>query len=122
MKRVLVIDDEAGVREIIQLSLATVAGWEVLTAESGDAGVEIAQAEPLDAILLDVMMPDQDGVTTFQQLQTNPKTAAIPVIFLTAKARNSELQRFMDLGIAGVITKPFEARNLVRQIRTLLNW
>ncbi|MEM8806276.1 MAG: response regulator [Cyanobacteria bacterium P01_G01_bin.38] len=120
MKRVLVIDDETGVREIIQLSLETAAGWQVLTADSGAAGIAIAQVEPLDVILLDVMMPDQDGVVTFQQLQTDPKTADIPVIFLTAKARNTELQRFTDLGVTGVITKPFEARNLVRQIRAIL--
>ncbi|MEM9908550.1 MAG: response regulator [Cyanobacteria bacterium P01_D01_bin.44] len=122
MKRILVVDDEAGVREIIQLSLATAAGWDVLTAVSGSEGVAIAQTEALDAILLDVMMPNQDGVATFHQLQTDPQTAAIPVIFLTAKARLSEQQRFRELGVAGVITKPFEAQALVRQIRAILNW
>jgi len=121
-KQVLVIDDEDGVREIIKLCLEAVAGWEVLTANSGLAGLVLAEVEKPDAILLDVMMPEIDGSTTFEALQTNPTTEDIPVIFLTAKARVSDQRQFTSLGIAGVITKPFNPEELVGQIQGILSW
>jgi CheY-like chemotaxis protein len=121
-KRVLIIDDEDGVREIIQFSLEAVADWEVLTAASGREGLETAQAQQPDAILLDVMMPDMDGPTTFQQLQLNVATRHIPTIFLTAKVRASEQQQLLDLGVTGTIAKPFKAQDLANQIRVILSW
>jgi CheY-like chemotaxis protein len=121
-KRILVIDDEDGIREIIQICLEAAAGWEVLTAASGTEGLEKAEAFQPDAILLDVMMPDMDGPTTFRQLQANSATRHIPTILLTAKAKISEQKQFIDLGVTGVITKPFKAQDLVDQIREILNW
>lgn len=121
-KKILVIDDEDGIREIIQICLEVAAGWEVLTAASGSEGLAIAKQQQPDAILLDVMMPDMDGPTTFRQLQADATTAHIPTILLTAKAKISEQQQFIDLGVTGVITKPFKAQELVDQIRAILNW
>jgi len=121
-KRILVIDDEDGIREIIQISLEVAAGWEVLTASSGNEGLITANIEQPDAILLDVMMPDMDGPTTFRQLQANAATQGIPTILLTAKAKISEQQQFIDLGVAGVITKPFKAVDLVTTICKILSW
>lgn len=121
-KRILVIDDEDGIREIIQISLEAAAGWDVLTAASGSEGLENAQISQPDAILLDVMMPDMDGPTTFRQLQANSATKHIPTILLTAKAKISEQKQFIDLGVKGVITKPFKAMDLVKQIREILHW
>jgi CheY-like chemotaxis protein len=121
-KKILVIDDDDGVREIIQFSLEAAAGWEVSTADSGSEGLAKAEAEQPHAILLDVMMPDMDGAQTFRQLQTNPAIQHIPTIFLTAKAKTNELQQFIDLGVAGVITKPIKAQALVDQIRAILYW
>lgn len=121
-KRVLVIDDEDGVREVIKICLEAAAGWEVLTAASGNNGLKIAELEQPDAILLDVMMPDMDGPSTFKQLQANEHTQHIPTILLTAKAKTSEQEQFKNLGVAGVITKPFEAQGLVEGIRTILEW
>jgi CheY-like chemotaxis protein len=121
-KRILVIDDDDGVREIIQFSLEAAAGWDVSTADSGSKGLAKAEAEQPNAILLDVMMPDMDGAETFRQLKTNGAIQHIPTIFLTAKSKSSDLQQFIDLGVAGVITKPIKAQDLVEQIRTLLRW
>ncbi|MGC9505299.1 response regulator [Baaleninema sp.] len=120
-KCVLVVDDD-GVREIVQISLEAAAGWEVLTAASGREAIAIAAAERPDAILLDVMMPDMDGAETFKQLQSHPDTRQIPTIFLTAKAQASECEAYLALGVTGVITKPFAALNLVEDIRGILNW
>lgn len=122
MKRLLVIDDDDGVREIVQFSLEAVAGWQVLTAASGDEGLSKAAAELPDAILLDVMMPELDGAGTFRQLQENAKTCRIPTILLTAKATTNEYNQLMQLGVAGVITKPFKAQDLVAQIQQILAW
>ncbi|WP_413160654.1 response regulator [Capilliphycus salinus ALCB114379] len=121
-KRILVIDDEDGVRDIIQITLETVAGWEVIAASGGQEGLEIALAQQPDAILLDVMMPNLDGPATFKQLRSYSQTQHIPTILLTAKAKSSEQQEYANLGVNGVIVKPFEAQNLVKQIRRLLGW
>ncbi|NJO43381.1 MAG: response regulator [Cyanobacteria bacterium RU_5_0] len=121
-KRVLIIDDEQGIRKIVEIALKAIAGWEVLAAASGQEGLTIAAAEQPDAILLDVMMPGMDGIATFQQMQATPELQAIPTILLTAKAQTSEQRQFAELPIAGVITKPFKAPDLVKQMRSLLNW
>ncbi len=121
-KKILVIEDEDGLREITQFSLEAAAGWDVSTAASGSEGLIKAEAEQPDAILLDVMMPDMDGTETFRQLQANPATQTIPTIFLTAKARGSEQQALLNLGISGVITKPIKPQELVAQIREILRW
>jgi CheY-like chemotaxis protein len=121
-KCVLVIDDEDGVREIVQFSLEAVAGWKVLTAASGIEGLSLAEAEHPDAIILDVMMPSMDGPTTFKELQANLATRDIPTIMLTAKARSSEQKELIELGVAGVLAKPFKAMELVSQIQNILHW
>lgn len=121
-RRILVIDDEDGIREIIQICLEAVAGWQVFTAASGSEGLANAQSTLPDAILLDVMMPDMDGPTTFRQLRANALTQDIPTILLTAKAKISEQQQFINLGVTGVITKPFKAQDLVDQMRAILGW
>ncbi len=121
-KRVLIIDDEPGIRRILQISLKALTSWEVLVASSGSAGLEIATAERPDVILLDMMMPGMDGVTTLHRLREQIGIQHIPIIILTAKAQASEQQEFSHLAIQGVITKPFKAVNLVDQIRSLLNW
>jgi len=121
-KRVLIVDDDIGIRRIVQLTFQTIANWDVLLASSGSEGVAIAETELPDAILLDVMMPGMDGIETFVKMQANPNTKPIPIILLTAKTKVSEQQHFNNIAIAGVITKPFKAPQLVDQIRSILNW
>ncbi len=121
-KRVLVIDDEGDIREVTQVSLETVAGWEVLTASSGREGVAEARVDQPDAILLDVMMPGMDGLATHQQLQADPATRHIPVIFLTAKVLPGDRRRYIGLGAKGVIAKPFDPLKLPRQMAEALGW
>ena len=121
-KTILVIDDDDGVREIIQFSLEAATDWEVLTASSGKEGLAIAYKALPDAVLLDVMMPELDGIATFEQLSANSLTCKLPTILLTAKVKSSDRQQFLDLGVTGVITKPFKASDLVKQIKTILGW
>ena len=121
-KRILVIDDDDGIREVIQICLEAIAGWNVFTAASGEEGLIMASDRQPDAILLDVMMPHLDGIATFQQLQTHTETNKIPTIFLTAKAKISEQKQYQHLGVAGVIIKPFEPYELVAKITQMLDW
>ncbi len=121
-KRVLVIDDDGDIREVTQVSLETVAGWEILTASSGREGVAKARVEQPDAILLDVMMPEMDGLATYQQLQADPATRHIPVITLTAKVLPGDRRRFIDLGVKGVVAKPFDPLKLPLQMAQALGW
>ncbi len=121
-KRVLVIDDEDVVQEVIQGCLEDVVGWETLMASSGSEGLRLAAIEQPDAILLDVSMPDMDGVETFQQLLDNIATRNIPVLFLTAKIQPADQARFTELGIVGVIAKPFDPMTLAAQVAAELGW
>ena len=121
-KQILVVDDDDGVREIIQLSLEMAAGWTVVTATCGQEGLASAKSHSPDLILLDVMMPDEDGIEVFNRLQSDPLTQPIPTILLTAKARMSERQEFMKIGVMGIITKPFKARELTQQINQMVGW
>lgn len=121
-KRILIIDDEDRIREVVQMCLAMLAQWDVLMAGSGAEGIATAAAEQPDAILLDISMPGMDGITTFRKLQEDPATRSIPVILLTAKVQPSEQQQYQELGIAGLITKPFDPIQLSPQISQTLGW
>lgn len=120
--KVLIIDDEDDIREVAALSLESVAGWDVVTASSGAQGLARAIEHQPDAILLDVMMPGMDGPTTFRELRTNPATAKIPVLLLTAKVQSSDQRRFADLGVEAVLFKPFDPLTLSDQIAGALGW
>jgi CheY-like chemotaxis protein len=121
-KTILLIDDEPNLAEVISICLSSFKGWNVEVANSGKKGLSIVQTVQPDAILLDVMMPEMDGLTVYQALQKNPATQNIPVIFLTAKVQTSDLKKFAELGVVGTIAKPFEPLVIADQITQLLNW
>jgi CheY-like chemotaxis protein len=122
MRRLLIIDDEDDIREVAALSLEATAGWQVLTAESGARGIEVAIAQQPDAILMDVMMPEVDGPSTFREMQQIPSIAHIPVVLLTAKVQGVDKRRFAGLGVAAVLFKPFDPLTLAEQIAEALHW
>ena len=122
MRRILIIDDEDDIREVAALSLETVAGWTVCTANSGMTGIQTAMTEQPDAILMDVMMPSMDGPTTFRQMQNTPGLAHIPVLLLTAKVQGVDQRRFAGLGVSGVLFKPFDPLTLADQMASALGW
>jgi CheY-like chemotaxis protein len=94
----------------------------VVLANSGKAGVEVAMKEQPDAILLDVMMPEMDGPTTFMKLRATPQTSNIPVLLLTAKVQGSDQRRFAGLGVSGILFKPFDPLLLSKQVSDVLGW
>ncbi|GAB4235745.1 MAG: response regulator [Elainellaceae cyanobacterium] len=121
-KRILIVDDEEDIRDVVRASLEEFAGWQTIMATSGIEGLQIAETEVVDAILLDISMPDMDGFQMCKELQMNPKTQEIPVIVLTAKVLPSEQQRFTDLDVVGVIKKPFDPMVVWMQVAELLGW
>jgi CheY-like chemotaxis protein len=121
-RSVLVIDDDDDVRAIARLCLETVGGYQVRTASGGELGVESAAADPPDAILLDVMMPGMDGLTTFSRLRARAVTRAIPVVLLTAKVSGVDVTEIEEMGVAGMITKPFDAMGLPHELARIVGW
>ncbi|QDL10495.1 response regulator [Brasilonema octagenarum UFV-E1] len=121
-KRILYIDDEPNIQLIVKTCLKNLGGWEVEVAQSAAEGLIKAQELKPDAIILDVMMPEMDGVACLQQLRLNAKTQAIPIVFLTSKSNITERCRFLALGAVGAIAKPFNPLTLVSQIAKFLDW
>ena len=121
-RRLLLVDDDDGVRFVARSALERVGGWTVTAVSSGADAIDEATTAPPDAILLDVMMPGLDGPSTLAQLRENPVTADIPVIFLTAKARSSQHDTLLELGAKGVLVKPFDPMQLSNQVAALLGF
>ncbi|WP_416667025.1 response regulator [Egbenema bharatensis] len=121
-KRILVIDDEERIREVVRACLEDLAGWIVFSTGSGQQGLEQAKAESVDAILLDISMPQMDGFTFLQHLQSDPALRSIPVILLTAKVQPMDKNQFSAMAIAGVISKPFDPMSFAEEIANILGW
>ncbi len=121
-RRILLVDDDPGIREVTRISLESTMDWQVLTASSGSEAVRLAGEEKFSAILLDVMMPDMDGVETFARLRESEESRAIPVVLLTAKTQKADLANYAEMGVAGTVCKPFDPLSLGRQVADALGW
>ncbi|HEX7150703.1 MAG TPA: response regulator [Thermoanaerobaculia bacterium] len=121
-KRILLIDDEDDIREVAMLALETAGDYDVVTAAGGRKGIETATKFRPDLILLDVMMPELDGPSTFARLQERDETRGIPVVFLTAKVQAADRRNLAALGAAGIIAKPFDPMTLGDQVAELASW
>jgi CheY-like chemotaxis protein len=115
-RTILVVDDDDDVREITRLALEVMGGWTVIDADGGATALELARSHRPDVVLLDVMMPDMDGPTTFRRMQADPVTSGIPVILLTAKVQAGQRQVWDGLALRGVISKPFNPMTLTEEI------
>jgi CheY-like chemotaxis protein len=115
--RVLHVDDEPDIREIVEVSLGLDPAFAVRSCASGGDALAATSDWSPDLILLDVMMPEMDGPMTLERLRARPQTADIPVVFMTARAQPSEFDRFLSLGAAGVIAKPFDPMTLSALVR-----
>jgi CheY-like chemotaxis protein len=116
LRRVMCVEDDADIRTILEFSLATVGGYEVLCCAGGRSALEQAPAFRPDLVLLDVMMPDLSGPETLVLLRALPSMAGVPVVFLTAKAMPDELEQLLVHGATGLIVKPFDPMTLPKDI------
>jgi CheY-like chemotaxis protein len=119
LAKILCAEDDPDIQAIMQMALEHVGGYTVLIAPNGREALDHAPAFAPDLILLDVMMPEMDGPTTLEALRADPALADIPVIFLTAKAQQHEIERYRALGIAEVISKPFDPLTLPERVRAI---
>lgn len=121
-KKILVVEDQDEIREIIGLSLEQVMNWQVVFADPGLSAIRCAEVEHPDAILLDAKMPVMDGPTTFRALSANRETRKIPVVLLTASVQKTDLEEFAKIGFTAVLTKPFDPSLLPKQFADALGW
>lgn len=119
LERILCVEDEADIQAVIQVALEMVGGFQVKLCATGQAALDAVVGFGADLILLDVMMPGMDGPSTLRALRARPDTAAIPVIFMTARVQPAEVAGFMALGALAVIAKPFDPMTLAREIEAL---
>jgi CheY-like chemotaxis protein len=119
--RLLLVDDEDAIRTIAAISLERIGGWTVICASSGQAAIQAAQDDgPVDAVLMDVMMPGIDGPTTLARMRDGVLPPEVPVVFLTAKVGAAERERLLAQGAAGVIAKPFDPMTLPEELQLVL--
>ncbi|MDO8631107.1 MAG: response regulator, partial [Phycisphaerales bacterium] len=115
---ILVVEDDAELRFILAVHLRA-AGFEVVEATEGQEALDVVAVRPIDLIIMDIGLPGMDGVTATRRLKTNPKTAAIPVIILTARSGSGDVVRGLEAGAQEYLFKPFDVAELLARVRTV---
>lgn len=121
LKKILYAEDEPDVQMVVEITVQTMSNYDIKICSNGKLLLDVVEEYNPDLILLDVMMPEMDGPTTFKHLKENENTKNIPVIFMTAKAQTHEVETFMKIGAVGVITKPFDPVQLCLDIEKIWN-
>jgi len=119
MSKILVTEDERDIRELIAFTLRF-AGYEVVTAENGEEGVQMAAQEMPDMILMDVRMPRMTGYEACAKIKADPRLADIPLVFLSAKGQEAEIRTGLDAGAPEYLLKPFGPMELVERVKELM--
>jgi two-component system alkaline phosphatase synthesis response regulator PhoP len=119
MSKILVVDDEKNILELVRFNLER-EGYQVLTSLDGTGALELARSEIPDLILLDVMLPEMDGLEVCRELHRNPVTRHIPIVMLSAKADESDRVMGLEVGADDYVTKPFSPRELVARVKARL--
>lgn len=121
LKKILYVEDDPHIQRIGQMALEKVGGFEVKMCSSGSQALsEVSNFMP-DLILLDIMLPEMDGLEIQKKLQDNPVSSDIPVVFMTAHVQIDEVEQYRRSGALGVIFKPFDLMTLADQLRKLWN-
>ncbi len=120
MPRVVIADDDADIRDLVSFKLSA-AGFEVEAFGDGESALDAALANVPDLLLLDVMMPKLTGTEVVAALRRDPRTAAVPVILLTARSQEIDVERGFDAGADDYMIKPFSPRELVRRAEAAVN-
>lgn len=118
-KKILIVEDNAMNRALL-MAILKPEGYELLTAENGQIGVDMATRELPDLILMDVMLPVMNGYDATRKIKANPATRHIPIVAVTANAVPTERDRALDAGCDGYITKPVDTRALPNQVKLFL--
>jgi CheY-like chemotaxis protein len=119
LQRICYVEDDEDIRRIVRLALEKVGKMTVEVVGDPTAAIEAITAFRPDLVMLDWMMPAMDGPALFRQMKLRPETSALPVVFITAKASQRELDELMAMGAAGAISKPFSPKDLPDQLRAI---
>jgi len=119
LTKILYAEDEPDIQSIAQMSLEMMGGYTLKTCNNGQEALDAAQAFAPDLILLDVMMPSMDGPTALQEIRKIPELVNTPVIFMTAKVQQQEVETYKQMGAIDVIAKPFDPMSLPETIQKL---
>jgi CheY-like chemotaxis protein len=119
LNRILYVEDAPEIQAIVKLALEKVGGFTVELCSSGAEALERAPAFQPDLIIVDVMMPGMDGMTTLAKLRGIPTVADVPVVFMTAKVMPSEVRRYREAGALDVIAKPFDPMKLADKVKAI---
>ncbi|RVT43829.1 response regulator [Sphingobium algorifonticola] len=119
--RILYVDDEDDIRTIVEMALGLDPDIELQSLSSGAAALALLETGGFvpDIAMIDMMMPGMSGIELLEKLRNRPSPVALPIYFITASARSSDIARYADLGANGIITKPFDPMTLARRIRSL---
>lgn len=116
---ILIVEDEEDIRELVRYNLAR-ERYEILEAETGEAGLKLAARNKPDLILLDLMLPGKDGMEICRELKRSDDTRAIPVIMMTARGEESDVVAGLEIGADDYVVKPFSPKVLVARVKTIL--
>ncbi len=118
--KIMYVEDEPDIQTIARIALEQIGGFDLLVCSSGQTALDQVSDFAPDIILLDVMMPEMDGIETFRHLKTLPACADVPVVFMTARVQTHEIKEYIDLGAVDVIAKPFSPITLAEQVKTII--
>jgi len=119
LKKILIVDDEKNILLVLKIALKK-AGYETILAKDGLEAIEKAREQKPDLILLDIVLPKLNGYLVYEALQEEPKTAKIPVVFISAKSEKEDIDKALDLGGEDYLTKPLEKEKLLQTINEIL--
>lgn len=119
LKKILYVEDEPDIAQVAQLALVTVGGFTLEMCENGQIALDKGPAFQPDLVLMDVMMPEMDGLTALKAMQNMPEFDGVPVIFMTAKVQPAEIDEYKTLGAVDVIPKPFDPMALADQVKAV---
>jgi DNA-binding response OmpR family regulator len=117
-KKILICDDDPVILRLLQVNLE-IEGYQVITAHHGEEAVEKARVEVPDLVILDIMMPRMDGYEACEKIRSQDETSEIPIVFLSAKAQQSDIDKGRAYGVSDYLTKPFDPRDLLEVIERL---
>lgn len=121
LKKIIYAEDEPDLQTVVEMTVQAMSDFEMKICDNGKILLECVEEYSPDLIMLDVMMPELDGPSTFNKLKEMEKLKNVPVIFMTAKAQVHEVEHFKSLGAIGVITKPFDPMTLCEEIQNIWN-
>jgi len=119
LNRICYVEDDEDIQRIVRMSLERIGKMTVEVVSDPTKAIDAIKAFKPDMVMLDWMMPAMDGPTLFRHMRKNPDTAALPVVFITAKAAQRDLDELMALGAVGTISKPFSPKDLPDQLRAI---